>query len=165
MLRFVSIGLSLVVSALAAGPPSEVMEERYRPLWNPSPFALGKVVGDSLERNPIRHYVLGGVSKLEDGYHLILFDRRDPAKRMVIRPGSDQAIKVEAVSWSRSIPLKTTVLLSEGPHRGEVGFDRDFERVRRAANRKVDHQPSSKLQLPLSKKPRPRNPEAINAPR
>lgn len=119
----------LMFTVSAAEPRNEVTEARYRSLWQSSPFTSPAEDRPVPKANPIDHYVLGGISKFENGYHLVLFDRRDPAGRIVIRPGVRHPIRVVGVERSSDHPINTRVTIREGEHQGVVAFDMDFIRT------------------------------------
>jgi hypothetical protein len=69
------------------------------------------------------NYALGGVSKIAEGFFVVLIDRRDPQKRVVIRPGETSEFRVISVNWSNQDWKQTSVVLTDGRSTSPVGFD------------------------------------------
>ena len=122
MIRAVSILFAFATMASAAVPSPVMSSSQYEVLWKNSPFTTQR---NEVEKrvSELDHYALGGVSKLDAGYFVILLDKRNPASRVVLRPGKVGRFEVLGVDWSAHDWKKTTVLLSDGDSRAPVRFD------------------------------------------
>ena len=85
MIRSVSILFAFATMASAAVPSPVMSSSQYEVLWKNSPFTTQR---NEVEKrvSELDHYALGGVSKLDAGYFVILLDKRNPASRVVLRP-------------------------------------------------------------------------------
>ena len=122
--------LHLVLAATLAGAlamadtPRPPTLTRYSRLWTDSPFT-SKPVGPAAVApdNPLNDYVLGGASRLNDGYYVILLNKKKPEEKQVIRPGSSSEFEVLAVNWSEGAWKDTTVTVRHGANTATLGFD------------------------------------------
>ncbi|MBB5352258.1 hypothetical protein HNR46_002501 [Haloferula luteola] len=116
----------LILSAvpLLAAPPKEPSVNRYRTLWTDSPFtSKPPPEAGPVAVNPFEDYSLGGVTKLEDGYFVVLLNSKDPEKKQLLRPGVKSEFEVLDVKWSDTSWKETTVRLKRGAQTGSISFD------------------------------------------
>ncbi len=119
--------LALVIASgafVSADAPRQLPVIRYAPLWNDSPFTSKpppQVAPE--ETNPFEGYSLGGVSKLADGYFVVLINAKDPNENVLIRPGYKSDWEIVEVDWSNTNWRETKVKLNKGGTVGTIGFD------------------------------------------
>lgn len=119
--------LALVIASgavVSADPPRQMPVTRYTPLWSDSPFTTKPPPPTAPEAaNPFEGYSLGGVSKLADGYFVVLLNAKDPNENVLIRPGYKSDWEIVEVDWSKTNWRETKVKLKKGSTVGTVGFD------------------------------------------
>ncbi len=116
--------LSALALPLLAAPPKEPQRERYTRLWKESPFtekALPAPAPTAVD--PFKGYSLGGVSKLKDGYFVVVLNEQDPGKKILIGPGVSSGFDVLSVNWSDTHWQDTTVRVKQGTKTGTLSFD------------------------------------------
>lgn len=132
----------LILSVLAAGighlagaVPSRPPETRYTKLHQDSPFTSKPIpTGPAEIANPLEDYALGGISRLDGGYYVILFNKKKAGEKIVIRPGADNnQFQVQEVKWSDKSWKETEVVLRSGARTGTVTFEDKFLQVKAAA--------------------------------
>jgi hypothetical protein len=107
-----------------ADAPKQLPKTRYTPLWSDSPFTSKPPPPTAPEAaNPFEGYSLGGVSKLADGYFVVLLNAKDPNENVLIRPGYKSDWEIVAVDWSKTNWRETTVKVKKGATVGTIGFD------------------------------------------
>lgn len=125
--------LILVVGAgqLLAAPPSRPSQARYTRLHTDSPFTSKPISQGPVEApNPMEDFALGGVSRLNDGYFVILFNKKKAGEKVVLRPGAkDNVFQVEEVKWSDKNWKETEVVLRTGSRTGSVTFEEALLKV------------------------------------
>ncbi len=120
---FLFLNLALALPLLAA-PPKEPQLTRYTRLWTDSPFTAKPPPPTAPEAiNPFEGYSLGGVTKLKDGYFVVVLNDKDPEKKVLIRPGYKSEFEVVDVSWSDTNWKDTTVRVKQGSRTGTLAFD------------------------------------------
>ena len=122
MIRVLFILCSLVAAAGADFSGSEDPASRYQKLWEVSPFTSSREV-EPVQQKRFDKLALGGVSKMEDGYFVVLIDKQDSMKRIVLGPGEESDFKVLRVDWSNQNWKKTAVVISDGESSGSIEFD------------------------------------------
>ena len=133
MIRVFSIFCCLITVVAAALPADETTSGRYRELWKNSPFTSPVEQGPRVDVELFDGYALGGVSKFDDGYFVILIDKKTLEKRVVSRPGASGKIHVAGVNWSNQSWLETTVFLTDGKITSTMEFDESlFRRISKA---------------------------------
>lgn len=123
MIRLGSIFCALVSLATAGVPSSDVSVDLYQDLWQNSPFTSRPVERPVPASNRFDDYALGGVSKIADGYFVVLIEKRSPHSRIVISPGVATEIRVVSVNWSSQDWKHTSVVITDGESTSPVGFD------------------------------------------
>lgn len=120
--------LLLLPLTVAADIPRKPSPTRYTTLWNPSPFTTKPVIEGEVreEESPLDDYALGGVSKVEEGYFVVLLNKKDPQQREVIEPGGASEFKVEEVKWDISGGKDTVVRIRHHDDVKDIGFDREL---------------------------------------
>lgn len=146
----------VVTESVMADVPRRPDRNRYNDLVVNSPFTSKPPPPESAEApNPLEDYALGGVSKLNGGYYVILFDKKKAGEKKVIRPGSDKnEFEVQEVKWSDGSWKDTTVVLKSkvGGKVGTVGFDEKLLTVKAQAKAPTK-KPNTPAKLPKGAKP------------
>lgn len=129
VLHFCLILAPLVPVAVAETPRPPTLT-RYSRLWTDSPFTSKPAGPASISPdNPLNDYVLGGASRLNDGYYVILLNKKKPEEKKVIRPGSSSEFEILAVNWSSTAWKDTTVTVRHGANTATLGFDEQALKV------------------------------------
>lgn len=116
--------LSCLVGTALADAPRKAPQTRYTRLWTDSPFTTKPEIVTQAAQNPLGDYALGGITKLSDGYFVILLNKKKPEDPpVVIRPGSPSEFQVVDVKWSSGSWKETVVTLKNGRNEGSVTFD------------------------------------------
>lgn len=115
------IALSLCQLALGSAPTS-VKPDRYGRLVNDSPFGTKRDIPKPAAPDLFADYSLAGVTPLEGGYLVSLFNKKKPEERISI-PGNFLGLSVVEVRPGNDGPLSTTVVISKGSDVGVIGFD------------------------------------------
>ena len=122
---------ALCQSALAAAP-TPVVPTRYEDrLVKESPFTTKRRVVTPPPGYFFADYSLAGVTPLQGGYLVTLFNRKNPEERISI-PGNSLGFSVVEVHPGNEGPLSTSVTLSNGNQTGVVGFDEKLLVVKKA---------------------------------
>lgn len=126
--------LALGAGELLAAPPSRPSQARYTKLHRDSPFTSKPISQGTVEApNPMEDFALGGVSRLNDGYYVILFNKKKAGEKVVLRPGAkDNVFQVEEVKWSDKNWKETEVVLRTGSRTGSVTFEEALLKVKPA---------------------------------
>jgi hypothetical protein len=143
--------LLLLPTALLADVPRKPSESRYTALWNPSsPFTTKPVVEGRVpdETSPLDDYALGGVSKLEDGYFVVLLNRKEPDKRLVIEPGITSDFEVVSVQWDMSGGKGTTVKIKSAGDTKDIGYDEELMAKKQQQAAAAAAKPNPQPQVP-----------------
>ncbi|MFC7336312.1 hypothetical protein ACFQY0_03915 [Haloferula chungangensis] len=122
MTRVFLILCSVVTGAGAELSSSEVPARRYQELWENSPFTSPREVA-APPRNDFDKFALGGVSMVDKGYFVVLIDKQNAMKRIVLKPGEPSELQVLRVNWSNQDWRKTAVVISDGEFSSSIGFD------------------------------------------
>ena len=149
----------LGVGCLAAGAPKKQPIGRYVSLWTNSPFTVKPEIEAPEELpNALEDYVLTGVSKLPDGYFVVLMNKKKRDERIRIAPNDHNAagFKVVNVKQDPYDYMKTEVEISVGGGRtGVVTYEEKFLAVKTAAPQK---KPTPARPTPTA----PRPPTSVN---
>lgn len=159
----------LLPLAASADVPNKPTKTRYSVLWTDSPFTSKPVapVTERVEENPLDDYALGGVSKLEDGYFVVLLNKKDPADRQVIEPGVGSGFEVLSVKWDMTGGKGTTVRVRKGTDEASIGYDEKLLTVKTPAPAAKPPQPGQPGQpvIPGVNPNTPTSPGSVRAPR
>lgn len=153
-----SITISLwlgVASVVCAGAPTQPTLTRYSKLWVNSVFTTPPVQDIPEKENPLEDYALGGISKLEDGYYAILFNKEKPDERVVIYPGRKNEFEVLDVKWPTDSWRDAVVTLKSGSITGTVSFDDKLLAVKTAPTAAPQGRPNPGVKPPTPGTPTP----------
>ena len=146
------LGLASVVSA---GAPTQPTLTRYSKLWISSVFTTPPAQIIPEKENPLEDYALGGISKLEDGYYAILFNKKKPDERVVIYPGQTNEFEVLDVKWPTDSWRDAVVTLKSGSTTGTVSFDDQLLVVKTAPTTAPQGKPNPGVKPPTPGTPTP----------
>lgn len=119
--------LLLTAGLVCAEVPNRPTLTRYSQLWRDSPFT-SKPVRETAVRdvdNPLDDYVLGGISKLQDGYYAVLINKKKPDEPKVIKPGGTTDYEVLSVDWDAKNWKNTIATVRSGRYQAQIGFDEE----------------------------------------
>jgi hypothetical protein len=109
--------VALGAASLFAGPPKKQPIGRYVSLWTNSPFTV-KPDEEPPEEvpNALEDYVLTGVSKLPEGYFVVLMNKKKREERVRIAPNdpNDAGFEVVKVTQDPYDYMKTEVEIAVG---------------------------------------------------
>ena len=115
---------------LSAGAPKKQPIGRYVSLWTNSPFTVKPEVEAPEEiPNALEDYVLTGVSKLPEGYFVVLMNKKQRDERIRIAPNDYNAagFKVVNVKQDPYDYMKTEVEIAVGGGRtGTVTYEEKY---------------------------------------
>ncbi|HEX5789861.1 MAG TPA: hypothetical protein VFY13_01855 [Luteolibacter sp.] len=139
--------ICLGLLALArADVPAEPNADKYRSLWENSPFTPKPVTTGPTQVNILSNYVLLGVSPIPEGYRVTLKNKRQPNDPPIVvkshRPVN--GFSIEEVIFNKNERFGTVVRMAVGASVGTVGFDREFLKTLRppaAAPAQANQQP------------------------
>lgn len=168
-----NIATGLLVAALGAGclsarPPKKRPFTSYTSLWTNSPFTVkpeptpDEPVADALE-----DYVLTGVSKLPEGYFVVLMNKKERDKRIRIAPNEQNAegFKVVNVKQDPYDYMKTVVEIAVGGGKtGVVTYEEKFLALKTPAPQRKPATPARQA-LPPGVKPPTNNTRTATPPR
>ena len=129
------IGMTLLVTALGAGvlgaaPPKKQPIGRYVSLWTNSPFTVKPEIVKAEEApNALEDYVLTGVSKLPEGYFVVLMNKKKRDERIRIAPNDHNSagFKVVKVTQDPYDYKQTEVEIAVGGGKtGVVTYDEKY---------------------------------------
>lgn len=148
------ISLVMLVPASADVPKKQALG-RYSRLWSKSPFTVPPAKED---QGPVvsalEDYVLTGVSKLPDGYFVVLMDKKK-RERVAIIPGEQNSKGFEVVSVIQDpIDYKATqVRIKVRNETGLVGYDEKFLALKKpvASGKKPPTKPGTRPAIPGQK--------------
>jgi hypothetical protein len=111
--------------AAASELPEKAALSRYTGLWSNSPFTSRPPPAAAEELvNPLSDFTLLGVSPINGGYRVTLFDKKKPTERIMVESDNPRSpYKVLEVLRKPGDPLGTTVRLSSGTTMGTVAYD------------------------------------------
>lgn len=129
-------------AVLTADVPNQPVLTRYTSLWTDSLFTAKPPPpeGPARQDNPLDEYALGGAGKLHDGYYVVLFNKKDPSQKEVIRPGGDSDFEVVSMKWSDTNWKDTVATIKSGQFQAEIGFDDEVLSAKAAASAKATAQ-------------------------
>ncbi len=110
----------------AAVQPQKAAISKYTNLWMNSPFTSKPPVESGPIVNPLEDYALGGISPVNGGYRVTLFNKKKPEDRITLDPNAidpKHDFKILGVERKEGNPLATIVRLSSGSMKGSVAFD------------------------------------------
>ena len=120
----VSILCLFLPIAVHAGVPQQPQMTAYSRLWTDSPFTAKPPPPPPAETvNPFEGYSLGGVSRVQGGYFVILLHDKEPEKKVTIVPGQKSDWQILEVKWSDTFWRETTVRVRHGGREGTLAFD------------------------------------------
>lgn len=120
--------LGLGIGTLAAAPPRKQPIGRYATLWTKSPFTV-KPPPPVKEELPdaLEDYVLTGVSKLPEGYFVVLMNKKKRDERIRLAPGDHNAAGFKVVKVTQDpYDYKLTeveISVNGSPRTGTVTYD------------------------------------------
>jgi len=151
-----TMSLWLGIAAVAsAGAPAQPTLTRYSQLWINSVFTTKPDPIIEEQANPLEDYALGGISKLEDGYYAILFNKKKPDDRVVIYPGRKNEFEVIDVKWPTGSWRDAVVTVRNGSNTGTVSFDETLLAVKTAPTAAPQGRPNPGVKLPTPGTPTP----------
>lgn len=125
LLPLICLGLLAVAGA---DVPAEPNVDKYRSLWENSPFTPKPVTTGPTQVNILSNYVLLGVSPIPEGYRVTLKNKRQPNDPPIVvkshRPVN--GFSIEEVIFNKNERFGTVVRMAVGASVGTVGFDREF---------------------------------------
>jgi hypothetical protein len=118
-LRCLSLGFLAFAATAHAQAPRKTSRDVYHYLSWRSPFTANRHAEPPVTRNHAENLVITGMTKFPDGYFIILEDRTDPKKTLIIQPGVASPVEILGISnESDSIQLQIKYL-GETAH---IGF-------------------------------------------
>lgn len=118
-----ALGLGICPSVLAEAP-RQLPLNRYARLWTDSRFTTKPVViSPGIGPGPLDEWALGGISEVNDGFLLILFNRTNPQEKRIIQPGNSGGFEIRQVRRVPNNYLATEVELSYKNQTGWVRYE------------------------------------------
>ncbi|MCU0794703.1 MAG: hypothetical protein MUF31_02090 [Akkermansiaceae bacterium] len=115
--------IALAAPLIAAVPQQPVMTS-YSRLWTDSPFtAKPPPATPTAAVNPFEGFSLGGVSRVQGGYFVIILHDKDPEKKTTVAPGQKSDWEILQVEWSDTFWKETKVRVRHGGKEGVLSFD------------------------------------------
>jgi len=159
--RFITLCLWCLSGVAFAAAPVKVPNSRYARLWTNSPFTVKPAVTTDADKNvvnPFEDLALGGVSLVNDGYFLVLLNKKEQGKKIIVEPGRESEYQVLEVRSDPLDPKKTEVVIQMGGRQGTVTYD---EKLLAAAPKPVP-QPGQRPPVPGTTQP-PKPGQAVPA--
>jgi len=119
-----SILALIACPAAHAGVPQQPVMTSYSKLWTDSPFtAKPPPLTAAPQVDPFEGYSLGGVSRVEGGYFVIILHDKEPEKKVRLLPGVKSDWEILEVKFSETFWRETTVRVRHGGKEGDLSFD------------------------------------------
>jgi hypothetical protein len=122
----------VLITALTAAAPKLPSMNDYKVLLNRSPFIIKKSVQKAPEVKVNTSLTLRGVAELEDGWYVVVVDRKKPDQNIILRegqPANAEGVKLVRVNQKASDYKKTTVIVSSGGRQLTITYnDADIQK-------------------------------------
>ncbi|MFC5050017.1 hypothetical protein ACFPK9_05275 [Rubritalea spongiae] len=111
---------------VSAAPPKSPSINEYQALLLRSPFIIKKPEVKTPEVVVNSALALRGVAALDDGWYVVVVDRKNPNQNIILREGeaaNDQGLRLVRVNQNKSDYNKTTVQVMSGGRTQTVGYN------------------------------------------
>ena len=124
--RIIALCLLCLAGLAPAAAPVKAPLARYARLWTNSPFTVKPQVTTGPtgpEVNDFEDWALGGVTELNNGYFLVLLNKKKQGEKVIVEPGQASDWQVIDVRRDPLDPKKTEVVVQKGSKQGTLTYD------------------------------------------
>lgn len=127
---------TLIPTTASAAVPKKRLPHHYETLWTNSPFTSKPIEpSTSPPPNPVEDYTLAGLSRVEDGWFVVLIHKIDRSKRIRLSPHQCTASGFGVVAIEHPTTRQVRVKIEAEGQSAWVQFEPKFLTLRKKEHR------------------------------